>query len=133
MALAARAAPRASRASKSRHGSGGRPGQRRTQRTGKLNFLAGDAAALLAGLDHVPDVAFVDPPRAGMTPQAVAALAALGPRRVVYVSCNPATLARDAALLAEGGYALTEARPVDLFPHRPHSICAALLERGGAV
>lgn len=96
---------------------------------GNCTFLAGDAGALLAGLDHVPDVAFVDPPRAGMTPQAVAALAGLGPRRVVYVSCNPATLARDAALLAETGYALTRARPVDLFPHSPHIECAALLER----
>lgn len=92
-------------------------------------FVAGDTRSTLAELDHAPDVAFVDPPRSGMHPEAVTSLAALAPRRIVYVSCNPATLARDAGLFAENGYAVAEARPVDLFPHGPHIECAVRLER----
>jgi 23S rRNA (uracil1939-C5)-methyltransferase len=74
-------------------------------------------------------VVVVDPPRAGLHPRVVARVAELAPRRVVYVSCNPATLARDVKDFAAHGYALAETRPFDLFPHTPHVECVTRLER----
>jgi 23S rRNA (uracil1939-C5)-methyltransferase len=74
------------------------------------------------------DVVVVDPPRAGLHPRVVARIAELGPRRVVYVSCNPATLARDARDFAARGYALGEVEPFDMFPHTPHIECVARLD-----
>ena len=62
-----------------------------------------------------PDVIVVDPPRKGLDPAVIAAMAAAGPRRIVYVSCNVATQARDAALLRDAGYALEQVQPVDMF------------------
>ena len=76
-----------------------------------------------------PDVVVVDPPRAGLHPRVVARIAELAPRRVVYVSCNPATLARDLRDFAGLGYSLAEAQPFDMFPHTPHIECVARLER----
>jgi 23S rRNA (uracil1939-C5)-methyltransferase len=75
------------------------------------------------------DLVVVDPPRAGLHPRVVARILELKPRRIVYVSCNPATLARDLKEFAGGGYALAEARPFDMFPHTPHIECVARLER----
>lgn len=74
----------------------------------------------LAGQGQKVDVAIMDPPRAGAGPDVIADLADLGPRRIVYVSCDPATLARDAVYLAAAGYRLVEAQPVDLFPQTYH-------------
>jgi 23S rRNA (uracil1939-C5)-methyltransferase len=71
----------------------------------------------------------VDPPRAGLHPRVVARVAELEPRRIVYVSCNPATLARDVKDFASAGYRLGETAPFDLFPHTPHIECVARLER----
>jgi 23S rRNA (uracil1939-C5)-methyltransferase len=76
-----------------------------------------------------PDVVVLDPPRAGMTPKAARRVAELGARRLVYVSCNPTTLAGNAVILAEGGYSLTRLRPFDLFPHTPHVECVACFDR----
>ncbi|MGH7730014.1 MAG: 23S rRNA (uracil(1939)-C(5))-methyltransferase RlmD [Candidatus Eiseniibacteriota bacterium] len=76
-----------------------------------------------------PDIVVVDPPRAGLHPRVVARIAELRPRRVVYVSCNPATLARDLRDFAPLGYPLAEVRPFDMFPHTPHIECVARLER----
>jgi 23S rRNA (uracil1939-C5)-methyltransferase len=70
----------------------------------------------------------VDPPRAGLHPRVVFRVAELAPRRIVYVSCNPATLARDVADFAKHGYRLVEVEPFDLFPHTPHIECVARLE-----
>lgn len=70
--------------------------------------------------DPVPDLVVADPPRSGMHPRAVAALAALAPPRIVYVSCNPATLARDLTVLAAAGYGIEAVQPVDMFPHTAH-------------
>jgi len=75
-----------------------------------------------------PDVVVVDPPRAGLHPRVVARVAELKPRRIVYVSCNPATLARDLKDFATGGYTFAEATPFDMFPHTPHIECVARLE-----
>ena len=66
------------------------------------------------------DVVFMDPPRAGASPQFLSALLTLSPERVVYVSCDPETLARDLAVLQKGGYRVRRIRPVDMFPHTEH-------------
>jgi 23S rRNA (uracil1939-C5)-methyltransferase len=79
-----------------------------------------------------PSLVVVDPPRAGLHPRVIARVAELGPRRIVYVSCNPATFARDAADFRGRGYALAEARPFDMFPHTPHIEVVARFERAGA-
>ena len=71
----------------------------------------------------------VDPPRPGLSQKIVRRILEAEPRRVVYVSCNPTTLAPNAAQLTEAGYALTRVRPVDMFPQTPHIECVALLER----
>ena len=75
-----------------------------------------------------PDLIVVDPPRAGLHPRVVARCAELAPRAIVYVSCNPATLARDLKDFAGLGYALRDLTPVDMFPHTPHIECVARLE-----
>jgi 23S rRNA (uracil1939-C5)-methyltransferase len=72
----------------------------------------------------------LDPPRAGVGRKVIERVLAGSPRRLVYVSCNPTTLAADAALLAQGGLALRRVRPVDMFPQTHHIECVALLERG---
>ena len=86
-------------------------------------FLVGDLKDALrihgAGLPP-PDVVILDPPRAGAHPRALADLARLAPPLILYVSCNPATLARDLAALATAGYRAETAEPFDMFPHTPH-------------
>jgi 23S rRNA (uracil1939-C5)-methyltransferase len=76
-----------------------------------------------------PDVVVVDPPRAGLSKKIVRRVIECEASRVVYVSCNPTTLAPNAAQLAEAGYRLRRVKPVDMFPHTPHIECVALLER----
>ncbi|MDN5347911.1 MAG: rRNA (uracil1939-C5)-methyltransferase [Clostridia bacterium] len=76
-----------------------------------------------------PDIVVLDPPRSGASPEVLAALAACRPAKMVYISCDPATLARDLALLAGQGYQVVEIQPVDMFPHTYHIECAALAER----
>jgi 23S rRNA (uracil1939-C5)-methyltransferase len=97
-------------------------------------FIAGDVAKavrpLLDGGVPSPDVVVLDPPRAGLTPKSVRRVLELQPRRIVYVSCNPATLAGNAELLTEGGYRLARVRSVDMFPHTAHVECVARFEVG---
>lgn len=97
-------------------------------------FLAGEAETLLPGLVKEglrPEVVVLDPPRKGVEPQVIEAIAQAAPRRVVYVSCNPATQARDAALLVNAGYRITRCQPVDMFcwTHGVENVLA--LERNG--
>lgn len=75
-----------------------------------------------------PDVVITDPPRAGMHPNVISHLIAASPNRIVYVSCNPATQARDLKMLSSH-YKLKKAIPVDMFPHTHHVECIALIER----
>ena len=91
-------------------------------------YAAGDAALLLQERTATADMVLADPPRAGLAPAALAALLRLRPRSILYISCNPATLARDAALLREG-YRLARLAAVDLFPHTPHVECLSLWQR----
>jgi 23S rRNA (uracil1939-C5)-methyltransferase len=76
-----------------------------------------------------PDVLVVDPPRAGLHPKVPAQLIELGADRMIFVSCNPTSGARDVAALCGGGYGVTAVRPVDLFPHTPHVEVVFTLER----
>jgi 23S rRNA (uracil1939-C5)-methyltransferase len=87
---------------------------------GNVELIAGKVERVLPDLDVVPDAVILDPPRAGCFPVVLQALIEWAPKRVVYVSCDPATLARDLAILRDGGYTLTEAVPVDLFPQTYH-------------
>jgi 23S rRNA (uracil1939-C5)-methyltransferase len=97
------------------------------------SFFAGDARLalpeLLARVGR-PDVLVVDPPRAGLSKKVVHRIIDCSPKRIVYVSCNPTTLAPNAAELVDAGWALRSVRPVDMFPQTHHIECVALLERG---
>jgi 23S rRNA (uracil1939-C5)-methyltransferase len=97
-----------------------------------VRFFAGDVRSAirpLAERAHRPDVVVVDPPRAGLSKKVVRRVLELSPSRIVYVSCNPTTLAPNARQLVDGGYRLAKVRAVDMFPHTPHIECVALLER----
>jgi 23S rRNA (uracil1939-C5)-methyltransferase len=97
-----------------------------------VEFVAGDVARAVRPLLErapAPTVALVDPPRAGLTPRAVRRIVELAPDRLVYVSCNPTTLAPNCSQLAESGYRLERVQPLDMFPHTPHIECVALLSR----
>jgi 23S rRNA (uracil1939-C5)-methyltransferase len=76
-----------------------------------------------------PEVVVVDPPRAGLSKKVVRRLLEARPKRIVYVSCNPTTLAPNARQMVDAGFRLVKVRPVDMFPHTPHIECVALLER----
>jgi 23S rRNA (uracil1939-C5)-methyltransferase len=96
-------------------------------------FFAGNVGQVVQELldrSGPPDVVVVDPPRAGLAGKALRRLGETGAPRIVYVSCNPTTLAGDVKLLCgEYGYELVRARPIDMFPHTPHVETVALLER----
>ena len=91
---------------------------------------AGEAAQMLAERGERPDVIVLDPPRKGCSPDLVRTVAEFGPKRIVYVSCDPATLARDLKLFAELGYPPVEAAPVDMFPGTSHVETVVLLSKG---
>ncbi|MBI4788562.1 MAG: class I SAM-dependent RNA methyltransferase [Chloroflexi bacterium] len=94
-----------------------------------VEFQRGTVEEILPGLKAGVDIAVADPPRAGMDRRALDALIALAPRAFAYVSCDPATLARDARRLVDGGYRLVEAQPVDLFPQTYHIETVCRFER----
>ena len=98
-----------------------------------VQFFAGDTRLALPELVERagrPDVVVVDPPRAGLSQKVVRRIIEASPKRIVYVSCNPTTLAPNAAQLVEAGWVLKKVRPVDMFPQTHHIECVALLERG---
>jgi 23S rRNA (uracil1939-C5)-methyltransferase len=104
----------------------------RVNEVSNAHFLAGDVRLSLRELVAKagrPDLLIVDPPRAGLSQKVVRRIIEAGPRTIVYVSCNPTTLAPNAAQLVEAGYTLDRVRPVDMFPQTPHIECVAALHR----
>lgn len=95
-----------------------------------IEFFAGDVEKILPKIiekDNIkPNVVFVDPPRKGLDKKTINLLKELQPSKIIYISCNPATLARDLALLDED-YDIKEIQPVDMFPFTSHVECCALL------
>ena len=107
-------------------------GNARSNEVDNARFFAGDVRLALRELVEKagrPDVVIVDPPRAGLSQKVVRRIIEAAPRRIVYVSCNPTTLAPNAAQLVEAGYRLERVRPVDMFPQTPHIECVAELVR----
>ena len=94
-----------------------------------LRFLQGSVAEMLPSIEEAVDLAILDPPRQGVSKHALAALISLEPARVVYVSCDPATLARDSGRMTQAGYELTKVQIVDMFPQTYHIEAVALLRR----
>lgn len=92
------------------------------------DVIGGDAAREIADAGHV-DIAVVDPPRAGLASEVIDALIQNKPRKLAYVSCDPATLARDARLLVDGGFVIEQVIPVDMFPQTHHVETVVLMSR----
>jgi 23S rRNA (uracil1939-C5)-methyltransferase len=95
----------------------------------RVQFMAGKAEVLLPELELKITKAVLDPPRSGCKPEVLDALLRLAPERIVYVSCDPTTMARDAALLNRGEYDLVEVQPVDMFPQTYHIETVSLWHR----
>ena len=96
------------------------------------DFICEDAGRFMvkmAAQGHTPDVLIMDPPRSGSDERFLRSVLTCKPRTIVYVSCNPETLARDAKFLVKGGYKAVKAVPVDMFPHTEHCECVMLLQR----
>jgi 23S rRNA (uracil1939-C5)-methyltransferase len=105
----------------------------RRNAVGKARFFAGDTRVALPELVERagrPDVVVVDPPRAGLSKKVIRRIVEASPRRIVYASCNPTTLAPNAAELEAAGWTLRRVTPLDMFPQTHHIECVALLERG---
>lgn len=104
----------------------------RHNQVNNVEFIAADAVDIMPKLYKQgvrPQVVVVDPPRAGCDPKVLETFVAMNPERIVYISCNPASLARDLGLLAEHGYVTAKIQPVDMFPQTFHVECVALIER----
>jgi 23S rRNA (uracil1939-C5)-methyltransferase len=98
------------------------------------HFMAGSARTGVRPLIEKagkPDVVIIDPPRAGLSQKIVRRVLECEAKKIVYVSCNPTTLAPNAAQMVEAGYKLRRVKPVDMFPQTPHIECVALLEKSG--
>jgi 23S rRNA (uracil1939-C5)-methyltransferase len=93
------------------------------------DFLTGPCEILIPQLIDEFDIVVLDPPRAGCTEDLIEAIANISPRRIVYVSCNPATLARDLALFEKEGFEIREIQPVDMFPQTSHVECVVRIYR----
>jgi 23S rRNA (uracil1939-C5)-methyltransferase len=102
---------------------------RNAQGLDHVSLLEGKVQAALARLEEPVDVVVLDPPRSGAGERVVGEIARLAPHRIVYVSCDPATLARDARRLVDSGYQPAQVQPVDLFPQTYHVESVALFIR----
>ncbi|MBP7057194.1 23S rRNA (uracil(1939)-C(5))-methyltransferase RlmD [Candidatus Gracilibacteria bacterium] len=101
---------------------------RRNQCT-NATFHTGDTATVLQSLQITPTVAIIDPPRAGLLPDAVTEIIKLNLQRLVYISCNPTTQARDIRLFLDAGYQIISMQPVDMFPHTYHIENIVVIEK----
>ncbi len=102
-----------------------------TNAVNNCEFLCGDVLTVMPDLivrSEQVDVVTVNPPRAGIFRSVMKRVCELGPERIVYISCNPQTLARDLLRFEKGGYKTVAVQPVDLFPHTPHIEVVAKLE-----
>ena len=93
------------------------------------DFLTGPCEVIIPQLIEEFDIVVLDPPRSGCTEDLIEAIAKISPKRIVYVSCNPATLARDLALFEKEGFETLEIQPVDMFPQTMHVESIVLLQR----
>lgn len=103
----------------------------RHNKTGNITFFQNDATRFLSSMQEQKahaDVIFMDPPRAGSTETFMASAIALGPERIVYISCSPETLARDLAYFKQHQYKAEKIQPVDMFPFTAHIECVVLLK-----
>lgn len=106
----------------------------RLNHTGNYRVYKGDAGEVMEALSlsgKKTDVVFADPPRAGCSREFLDAVIRTAPEKMVYISCNPETLARDLSVLVKGKYKVQKIQPVDMFPHTKHVECVALLSRKG--
>jgi 23S rRNA (uracil1939-C5)-methyltransferase len=103
--------------------------RRNAQGMDHVSLLEGKVQSVLAHLEEPVDLVVLDPPRSGTGERAVGEIARLAPHRIVYVSCDPATLARDARRLDDSGYQPVQVQPVDLFPQTYHVESVALFTR----
>lgn len=94
-----------------------------------IQFIAGDVAQRIREIDEKPDVVVLDPPRPGVNPKAVMDIIKLNPEKIIYVSCNPVSLARDLKMLTERQYKVEKVKCVDMFPHTYHVETVVLIER----
>lgn len=92
-------------------------------------FVHGDVAELLTQKKYQADVIVVDPPRKGLDLTVIEGMVKMGPQRIIYVSCNPATMARDLKEITNHGYTIRAVQPVDMFPQTPHVECVVLMSR----
>lgn len=92
-------------------------------------FIKGTCEKIVPDLEDQFDVVILDPPRTGCKPELIEALIKKVPQRIVYVSCNPATLARDLALFVKGGYHVSEVQPLDMFPQTSHVECVVRIDK----
>jgi 23S rRNA (uracil1939-C5)-methyltransferase len=94
-----------------------------------VELYEGDAEDVIPHFEAKPDIVLVDPPRAGLDKAVLDGILKLNPSHIVYVSCDPSTLARDASRLINGGYKLKEVTPFDLFPQTYHIESISIFER----
>jgi 23S rRNA (uracil1939-C5)-methyltransferase len=95
-----------------------------------VKFILGQTETILPEMDDNPDIVILDPPRKGCQPQVIETLLTLKPEKIVYISCHPATLARDLKMLCQNGdYQLTFVQPADFFPQTPHVETAVIMQR----
>ncbi|MDD3023102.1 MAG: 23S rRNA (uracil(1939)-C(5))-methyltransferase RlmD [Syntrophomonadaceae bacterium] len=91
------------------------------------DFITGSCETIIPQLIEEFELVIIDPPRSGCTEELIKSIARLSPERIIYVSCNPATLARDLALFSKEGYKTLEVQPVDMFPQTSHVECVVLM------
>ena len=104
----------------------------RLNHTGNYRVYKGDAGSVMAALTRAGrqvDVVFADPPRAGCSRAFIDAVLQTAPEKMVYISCNPETLARDLSILVKGKYTVKKIQPVDMFPHTKHVECVVLMSK----